>query len=220
MYLHLSHFLELGPAVGDVFASALTSPHAVRDLLPNLDTESPVLRRLQHVSQAGPTVLDLWGADMHLSTEDIGKTVRAIRTHWHRHGFCLTRCHDSRRWTHASYEFSQPLLCWRGLSMLHGWDQIGGHLRATELDVFRHLIEYGSTTAEQVACDGRIFSQRPNFADWRVQHEIALGRYRPGPSAFNRSEAQRILHQMLERRLIIERLGLYQIVRPTRDEMA
>jgi len=101
--------------------------------------------------------------------------------------------------------------------MAHGWDMLGAQLRATDRDVFRHLVQYGEASAEQVAHDGNIFSQRPDFADWRVQRDIKMRRYRPGPSAFSRSEAQRILTQMHRMRIVVARGCFYQIVRPTRE---
>ncbi len=217
MYLHLKPALDKGVSVADLFVAAFESADAVGALFPGADSADSVLRQWQRVRSAGPIFLDLHGADTSISAEDVAKIVCTIRDHWHGHGFCIARCSNPRLWGRAAYEHNQPLLCWRSLSIIHGWDLLGLQLRATDLDVFRHLVQYGETSAEQVARDGSIYSQRPNFADWRVQRDIEMERYHPGPSAFSRSEAQRILHRMHQIRIVIKREGFYQIVRPSRE---
>lgn len=214
MYLHLQPLLNREASVGDLLVAALTSAEEVSKLLSAGD---PVLRQLQQVRQAGRFFLDVWGADMHFAKEDIEKIVRAIRVHWHQHGFCIARSSDQRRWMQAAYSYQQPLLCWRGLSVIHGWDLLGFQLRATELGVFRLLVNRGTITVEQVATDSTIFSQRPEFNDPHVQIDMVMGRVPLGPIKFNRSEARNILTRMRNRRIVVERGGFYGIVRPTRD---
>lgn len=214
MYLHLHSLLNREASSGDLLVAALTSAEEVSRLLPAVD---PVRRQLQHVQQAGPLFFDLGGADLYLAQEDIEKIVRAIRVHWHQHGFCIARSSDPRRWMQAAYSYQQPLLCWRGLSVIHGWDLLGFQLRATELSVFQLLVNRGTITVEQVTTDSTIFSQRPEFSDPRVQMDMVMGRAPLGPIEFNRSEARNVLTRMRNRRIVVERGGFYGIVRPTRD---
>lgn len=214
MYLHLQPLLNRDASVGDLFVAALTSSEDVSKLLPAGD---PILRQLQQIRQAGPLFLDLWGADMHFAKEDFEKIVRAIRDRWHQHGFCIARSSDPHRWMQAVSDYQQPLLHWRSLAIIHGWDLIGFQLRGTELGVFRLLVSHGATTVEQVATNPTIFSQRPNFGSPGVQMDIEMGRMPRGPIEHNRSEARNILMRMRNRRIVIESGGFYGIVRPTRE---
>jgi hypothetical protein len=214
MYLHLQPVLNRNASVADLFVAPLASSQDVSQLLPDVE---PVMQRLQQVRQADPILLDLWGVDRYLTVEEIGKIVRAIRNHWHQHGFCIARCNDPYRWVQATYDYRQPLLHWRSLSIFNGWDLIGGQLRATELDVFRLLVDRGTTTVEHVARDARVFSPQIDFNDPQVQRDILMRRMPRGPIEFNRSEARNILTRMRNRRIVIERGGFYGIVRPTRD---
>ncbi len=214
MYMHLQSLLNRQASASDLLVAALESSEVVSKLLPVGD---PILQQLQQLQQAGPLFLDLWGADRHFAKEDIEKIVRAMRVHWHQHGFCIARGSDPHRWTQAAYDYQQPLLHWRSLSIIHGWDLIGLQLRATELGVFRLLVSQGATTVEQVATNPTLFSQQPNFGSPSVQMDIAMGRVPRGPIEFNRSEARNILTRMRNRRIVIERGGFYGIVRPTRE---
>jgi len=214
MYLHLYSLLNREVSIGDLLTAALTSAEEVSRLLPAVD---PALRQLQQVRREGPLFFDLEGTDLYLAQQDIEKIVRAIRVHWHQHGFCIARSSDPRRWMHAAYSYQQPLLYWRGLSVIHGWDLLGFQLRAAELSVFRLLVNRGTITVEQVATDSTIFSQRPEFSDPRVQMDIVMGRAPFGPTEFHRSEARNILTRMRTRRIVVERGGFYSIVRPTRE---
>jgi|SRR5579883_1858395 hypothetical protein len=214
MYLHLQPLLHREVSVGDLLSAALMSAEEVSRMLPSSD---PVLQQLQRVRQAGPLFLDISGADMHFTKEDIEKIVRAVRNHWHQHGFCIARSSDPHRWVQAVSDYQQPLLHWRSLSIIHGWDLIGLQLRATELSVFRLLVSHGATTVEQVATNPSIFSQQPDFGSPSVQMDIAMGRVPRGPIERNRSEARNILMRMRNRRIVVERGGFYGIVRPTRE---
>ena len=214
MYLQLQPLLNREASASDLLVAALTSSEEVSKLLPPGD---PVLQQLQQFRQAGPLFLDLWGADMHFTQEDIEKIMRAIRVHWHQHGFCIARGSDPHRWMQAAIDYQQPLLHWRSLSIIHGWDLIGLQLHATELGVFRLLVSQGATTVEQVATNPTIFSQQPNFGSPSVQMDIAMGRVPCGPIEFNRALARNILTRMRNRRIVIERGGFYGIVRPTRE---
>lgn len=106
MYLQIQRLLNREASASDLLAAALTSSEEVSKLLP------AGLQQLQQVRQAGPLFLDLWGADMHLTEEDIGNIVRAVRSHWHQHGCCIARSSDPHRWGRAASDYQQPLLHW------------------------------------------------------------------------------------------------------------
>ena len=202
-------------SVADLFALALADAHTPANNAPPALAIEPALKQLRSIQYGEPLLIDLWNVDAQLPCDEVRKMVQAIRVHWHAHGFCIARGSTLEFWQHAAYDYSQPILHWRSLSPYGGWDVLGAQLVERELDVFRLLATDGRVTVEQVARSPFIFSQRPNFADWRVQRDIVLGRTLHAPEEFNRTQAQRILQKMHQRRLVVRRGNLYQIVRPT-----
>lgn len=220
MYLSLQSLLGQGPSVTELFTAALTSSQVVRDVLSDVAPDDPLLQRLFLMRTAPAILVDLWRVDTHLTADEVGKIVLAVRDHWNRNGFSFARCDDPHRWARAAYECHQPLLHWRTLSPQAGWNLFGAQLRATQLDVFRLVVDFGTVTVEQVATNGTIFSQRPPLSDWRVQRDIALGRKPQSPAEFNRSEARRVLSQLRQLQLVVGRGDAYSIVRPVRENLS
>ncbi len=145
---------------------------------------------LFHCAKALNVTLDLFEVGTVLSESD-ERTVaveiaEVIFQHVAYHGFCICRGQDRGGWQEAVGHTQLPRLLLRpAFAVQPGlWQVFGQPLQAMDADILNHLCRLEWSTAEQMALDGQVVSQRLRFTSATIPKIAmlqAMGRVPHGP---------------------------------------
>jgi hypothetical protein len=232
LYLSLKALLLDGGSAADRLNEALDPPTPV--LTPETEFVPGTLAyALFHCERALTVTLDLFEVGTVLSVSDeqtvASEIADVIFQHCAYHGFCICRCSEIGIWQEAVGNSQLPrLLHWPAFAVQPGaWQVFGKPLPAMDADILNHLCRLEWSTAEQIARDGQVVSQRLRFTSATmptIAMQLALGRVPHGPDDRGGPYPPDVLE--IEQRLgRMNREGLltspsprshgYRIVRPT-----